>query len=209
MMIENILYDRFCTFFSVPRETHQQLEKYVSLIEKWQKSVNLISGKTLPEIWTRHIIDSFQLVKFLSSSDVIVDLGSGAGLPGMVLAIAGHNVTMVESDGKKIAFLREAARQLNVDIFLQHQRVEDVSLPVNAIVTARAFASLSVILTLLSDKLTSSHKLLLLKGKTYEDEIAEAQKYHQFDVEIFPSIADASGVILLLYNINRRGVKVV
>lgn len=208
MAVENLTYEQFCSYLPVSRETYGKLELYVSLLEKWQKSINLISDSTLLEMWKRHIIDSYQLVSSISLSNSVLDLGSGAGLPGMILAVAGYNVALTESDGKKVAFLREAARILGLAITIHHQRVEEVSLRDASIITARAFASVAAILSLLGGKLTSSHSLLLLKGKSYRDELAEAEKEHQFDVKIQPSITDESGVIVLLYNIKQRGVKV-
>lgn len=207
MSIENFSYDKFCSYFPVSRETHKKLESYVALIEKWQRSVNLVSNSTLPNIWLRHVVDCFQLSVLVDKSDCVMDLGSGAGLPGIILAITGFSVTMVESDTKKVAFLREAARVLGLNTAIHNQRVEGVNIDNVQVITARAFASVSMILMLLESKLTSSHKILLLKGKNYIDELMEAEAHHTFDVKTFPSVSDPSGVILLLYNINQRGVK--
>jgi len=207
MADENFSYEQFCSFFPVSRETYQKLETYVALIKKWQESINLISNSTLPTIWSRHIIDSYQLVDMASSGDApILDIGSGAGLPGIVLAIAGCKVTLVESDGKKIAFLREITRALSLQITLLHKRVEDVSLRETSLITARAFASIATILSMFGNELTLAHRLLLLKGKNYKQEVAEAEKTHAFDLRITQSATDPSGTILLLYNIKPRGI---
>lgn len=199
-------YERFCSHFSVSRETYQKLETYVSLICKWQASVNLVSGSTIPAIWTRHILDSYQLVGLMPSGKPLIDMGSGGGLPAIVLSIAGYAVSLVESDGKKVAFLREVSRVLSLNNTILHQRVEATSLRNVSIITARAFAPVAAILLMLQKELTSSHKLFLLKGKNWREEIGEAEKSFAFVCETHTSITDPSGVILILSNIQRRGV---
>ncbi len=206
MNAELFSYERFCSHFPVSRETYQKLETYVALLCKWQNSVNLISNSTLPFIWTRHILDSYQLVGLMPSGNLLIDVGSGGGLPAIVLSIAGHDVSLVESDGKKVAFLREVSRVLGLNNTIHHQRVEAVSLRNVSIVTARAFAPVAAMLLMLQKELTSSHKLFLLKGKNWREEISDAEKSFAFSYETHVSITDPSGVILILSNIQRRGV---
>lgn len=206
MAHENFSYDWFRSFFPVSRETHQKLDRYVTMIEKWQKSINLISNSTVPEIWNRHIVDSYQLVALISSDAIIVDVGCGAGLPGIVLAIAGFPVHLVESDGRKVAFLREAIRELGLNVVIHHQRVETICLPEECTVTARAFASVSLLLALLESTLTPLHKVLLLKGRSFQKELGEAGQDYRFDWHMTPSITDPSGAIITLSNIQPRGV---
>lgn len=205
MTKEQFTYDEFLSFFSVSRETYNKLALYVSLIEKWQISINLVSNKTLPMIWRRHILDSFQLVELLPSTASILDLGSGAGLPGLVFAVAGHNVTLVESDGKKAAFLRECVRLLEVNANVLCQRVEALTLCDYQTLTARAFAPVRTILQYLANKLNITHSLLLLKGKNWEQEIAEARQQFDFDVRVTSSRVNEEGVALSLTNIHNRG----
>lgn len=207
MTTENFSYEQFCTHFPVSRETYEKLFQYESLLRKWQSSVNLISNSTVSQIWCRHILDCYQLVGLMPLGSLLIDIGTGAGLPGMVLSIAGHRVAMVESDGKKVAFLREASRVLGVANVIHHQRVETVCLRDFAVITARAFASVASILLLLQHELTPSHKLFLLKGKNWREEIGEAERTHRFDCQTYESVTDPASVILLLYNIQPRGVK--
>lgn len=206
MNAELFSYEQFYSRFPVSRETYQKLEIYVALLSKWQNSVNLISNSTLSSIWTRHILDSYQLVGLIPSGNLLIDMGSGGGLPAIVLSIAGYNVSLVESDGKKVAFLREVSRVLELKNTIHHQRVESISLSNVSIVTARAFAPVAAILVMLQKELTSSHKLFLLKGKNWREEISEAEKSFAFAYETHTSITDPSGVILILSNIQRRGV---
>lgn len=206
MTTEIFSYEQFCSHFPVSRETYQKLETYVALLRKWQESINLVSNSTLAHVWTRHILDSYQLVGLIPSGNLLIDMGSGGGLPAIVLSIAGYNVSLVESDGKKVAFLREVSRVLGLANVIQHQRVESVSLHNVSIITARAFAPVAAILLMLQKELTSSHKLFLLKGKNWREEVSEAEKSYTFAHETRTSITDPSGVILILSNIQRRGV---
>lgn len=206
MNTELFTYEQFCSHFPVSRETYQKLETYVALLTKWQASVNLVGASTIPTIWTRHILDSYQLIGLIPSGNLLIDIGSGGGLPAIVLSIAGHDVSLVESDGKKVAFLREVSRALELKNTIHHQRVENVSLSNISIITARAFAPVAAILLMLHKELTSSHRLFLLKGKNWREEISEAEKSFAFVCETHTSITDPSGVILILSNIQRRGV---
>ena len=129
-MDERARFTSICDeFFDVSRETLAKFDAYAELLEKWQKRINLVSGKTLPELWTRHFLDSAQLYKSLPSGcNTLVDMGSGAGLPGLVMAIMGvPDVHMIESDSRKVAFLREAARGAGAKVTLHNERIEDVA----------------------------------------------------------------------------------
>jgi 16S rRNA (guanine527-N7)-methyltransferase len=137
---------------NVSRETLTQLEAYAELLLKWQPKINLISGKTIPELWTRHFLDSAQLIELCPpGATTLIDLGSGAGFPGLVLAIMSTmTVHLIESDTRKSAFLREAARIAGVSdrVTVHPARAEAVDLPPAAIISARALASLSDLLPL-------------------------------------------------------------
>ena len=125
---EETSLEKIGDFLDVPRETQEKLDCYVQLLIKWQARINLISSKTLPEIWHRHILDSAQLVSYLPKTpSVILDMGSGAGLPGVILAIlTGHQLHLVESDSRKIAFMRAALRETGTSAILHEQRMETV-----------------------------------------------------------------------------------
>ncbi len=178
----------------------------MELLKKWQTTINLVSDKTIGAIWTRHIIDSYQLFDKIKQDEAVVDIGSGAGFPGLVLAILGiKRMTLVESDARKVAFLREAARVTKTDVAVMHKRVETIDLEKYSLVIARGFAPLGALLDLLGVALKSSHKLLLLKGKKYQSELEAAEGNWLFDYDIYPSITEKDGVVLSVRNLRKRG----
>jgi len=201
MVAKTFSYDDFLQFTPVSRETYSRLQEYASLLEKWQKKINLIGKITIQDLWIRHIIDSSQLVSYIEPSEKLIDLGSGAGFPGLVVAIMGKkHTTLVESDGRKAAFLKEAARVTETEVEIKHIRAETIDLTQYSTVSARALAPLAVLLGIVGKTLKASHKLLLLKGKKYMAEISEAHKGWAFDYETHPSVTDPDGVILSMRN---------
>jgi 16S rRNA (guanine527-N7)-methyltransferase len=199
MPVNKFSYEDFLRYQNVPRETFLKLEHYIELLKKWQKAINLVSTSTISDVWLRHIVDSAQLVKYISSDDKLVDIGSGAGFPGLVLAIMGvENITLVESDKRKATFLQEAARNADTRIDIINQRVENINLGDYNIITARAFASIEQTLLLLEKRLRTGHKLLLMKGNSYHKEIEDARKDWAFDCQIHPSVTDKASAILCL-----------
>ncbi len=189
---------------NVSRETFVKLQRYAELLQKWQRAINLVAPASLPELWQRHIADSYQLLPHLSPSARIIDLGSGGGFPALVIAMARPDVhvTMVESDRKKCEFLKNVSRETfcqNTQILCE--RVEHVPLPASATVTARGFAPITRILQWLQPHLGSTHQLLLLKGKGHEAELEEASKKWCFTTEKHASLTDAESAILRLTQI--------
>jgi 16S rRNA (guanine527-N7)-methyltransferase len=171
---------------------------------KWQNAINLVSQSTLEQLWQRHFIDSSQLLDHIQAGEAVADIGSGAGFPGLVLAILGvEKMTLIESDTRKVAFLREAARQTECEVALINKRVEEVSLREFSTITARGFASVTDMLGLCENTLTPNHKLLLLKGKNYKSEIDSARKAWSFDYHTYPSATEQDGVILSLTHITQ------
>ena len=168
----------------VSRETAERLERYVALLRRWQPAQNLISPKTLDQIWRRHIADSAQLVAEFPSARRWLDLGSGAGLPGMVTAILladqpGAIVHCVESNQRKCAFLRTAARETGAPVVVHDGRIESVlkqwSEPVDRI-SARALASLADLLDLCAPLFAKGVTAAFHKGEDFEQELAEASQ---------------------------------
>jgi 16S rRNA (guanine527-N7)-methyltransferase len=197
-------YNDFIRYKNVSRETFLRLQDYVELLKKWQKTINLISPSTISDIWFRHIIDSVQLIEYIDENDVIADIGSGAGFPGLVLGMLGvKSMTLIESDTRKAVFLREAARITHTNIHIVNQRVEDASLSDFSVITARGFASIKAVLASLSDKINTNSKLLLLKGKKYKSEIEEAQREYSFDYKVYPSITDKESAVLIIQHFNQ------
>lgn len=189
----------------VSRETLERLAVYEALLRKWQKTINLVGPKTLDEAWGRHFLDSAQLFPLLpESAKVLVDLGSGAGFPGLVLAILGvPEVHLIESDVRKCAFLREAARATGAAVTVHTKRIEAVQGLQADVVTARALAPLADLLTWAAPFLGQTGVALFLKGQNVEDELTDTTKYWKMRVERFDSLTDSSGSILRLSGIVR------
>lgn len=182
----------------VSRET---LDKYVDLLLKWNKKINLISKSTEEDVWNRHIIDSLQLTKFIDKSNKIVDLGSGGGLPGIVLAIAGYDVSLVECDLRKMIFLKEVGRVLKLDIKYIENRVEEIELNCD-IVTARGFTNINNLFKITNGIVCD--KFLLLKGKSLDKEIEEANKEWNFNYKRYKSISADDSNIIEITNAKRK-----
>jgi len=205
MTSKKFSFDEFTRYQGVSRETFLRLQAFTDLLVKWQSTINLIGTATVNEIWTRHIIDSTQLTDYIQSSDSVVDLGSGAGFPGLILAILGvDNVTLIESDKRKVAFLREAARITKTSVTIEQNRVEDTDISKFSLITARGFAPLDALFGMLIGALKIGHKLLLLKGKTYKSEIEKARASWSFDTITNPSVTEKDGVILVIQNLKRK-----
>lgn len=191
----------------VSRETFGRLEAYERLLRQWQEKINLVANSTLDDVWQRHFLDSFQLLNHINgvvSRETIVDLGSGAGFPAMVLAIAGiANIHMIESDQRKCAFLREVSRETSTPVTIHNQRIESVNLKAD-IITSRAFADLAKTLEI-SEKICGvDTQYLLLKPLDMDKELTETTKYWYFDHQLTPSQSDPRGAILQLRHIRRK-----
>ena len=197
--------------YNVSRETFKILSDFVDILTDWQAKMNLVSSKSLPEIWTRHIADSLELYQYLNTdAKKVYDIGSGAGFPAIVLAIAaqGQNrqtcFKLIESITKKTLYLNDVKNKLglkNVEII--NDRSENLKLPPANFVTARAVANLNKLFSLalpLTDKKTV---LILPKGKTYQEEIIEAKKIWAFDVIIKKNHVSDDGVVLIVSNLRK------
>jgi len=197
---EETSLEKIGDFLDVPRETQEKLDCYVQLLIKWQARINLISSKTLPEIWHRHILDSAQLVSYLPKTpSVILDMGSGAGLPGVILAIlTGHQLHLVESDSRKIAFMRTALRETGTSAILHEQRMETVPALRPDIITARALAPLSQLITLASGQHHEKIEYLFLKGREAKQELTALPACPKMRAECLPSMTDSQASIIRL-----------
>ncbi len=184
----------------------ERLGIYLTLLEKWNRSINLVGADSMADPWRRHLLDSAQLVPLLpEGTPVVVDLGSGAGFPGLVLAVmASARVHLVESNARKCAFLREAARRTETNVEIHNARIESIGVGNVDVVTARACASLEKLLNFASPLLSDTGFSIFLKGKSVESELAEARKAWKMSVTSLPSQSDARGVILKISDIRPR-----
>lgn len=184
---------------------------YKSLLKNWQLKVNLVASSTIPYQEERHFVDSLQLLSYLPSDmKSIVDLGSGAGFPGLVLALARPKtllVTLIESDLKKCLFLETVSRETKVNVIILRSRIELLKEVLKYdIITSRALAPLPLLLYYATPFMRENSICLFLKGKSFETEIKEAKKKWKFDLEIFPSITDSAGCVLKIENPKRIGL---
>lgn len=193
----------------VSRETLAALETYADLLAKWQARINLVAKDSLPDLWRRHILDSAQLLPLLPpGGDPVTDLGSGAGFPGLVLAImTRRQVHLVDSDERKGAFLREAARQTGVlaRVTIHTTRIEAAKAWKAPVLTARALAPLRQLLDWAEPYLTPASTCLFLKGARADEELTEAGRFWTMQATRHRSLTDPSGVILELSHLQRRG----
>jgi len=193
----------------VSRETGARLDDFVAVLTQWQKHTNLIAPSTEPILWTRHIADSLQLVALAPSARIWVDLGSGGGFPGLVIACAlaempGSEVHLVESIAKKAAFLREAAQVIGVPAKIHHQRIAEFAKhapPHIDVVTARALAPLPKLLTEAYPLLKTGAKGLFLKGQDVGSELTEAAKCWSIQAALVPSRTDARSSIVVVSHV--------
>ena len=176
----------------------------MALLEKWQARINLVSSATLPDIWHRHILDSAQLVPYLPVVSPrqrcqILDIGSGAGFPGLVLAILGAgDVQLVESNQRKAVFLQTVIRELALSAMVINQRVERLPACQPDLITARALAPLPKLMSLIEAQLHIRLTCLFLKGATADEELTNFQTYSNMIPELYPSVTSDGGVIVKL-----------
>ncbi|KAF0137157.1 MAG: 16S rRNA (guanine527-N7)-methyltransferase [Rhodospirillaceae bacterium] len=190
----------------VSRETMERLQCYAVLLCRWQTRINLVGAATLSDLWRRHLWDSAQLWPLLPVKiRGLVDLGSGAGFPGLVLAILGVlDVHLIEANARKSAFLREAARLTETSVIIHTARAETLTPWPADIVTARAMAPLDRLLALAAPFLTRPQaKALFLKGRTVEEELTAARKQWSMTVTQISSQSDPSGIILCVKKVHR------
>lgn len=204
--------EAFREVFGVSRETADRLAVYEGLLRTWQRTINLVSPATLEDAWHRHFADSAQLLHF-SPSDAKnwLDLGSGAGFPGLVLAILlaerapEAHMTLVESDSRKAAFLREVARKTGVAVEIRVERSENTATQAKSqirdAITARALAPLPKLLGLALPFFSPQTVALFPKGREVEVEIDEAKRRFDFDSQLVPSLTDAEGRIVIVRNL--------
>lgn len=191
---------------AVSRETRAKLNVYLDLLRRWNPAINLVAKGTLADAEQRHVADSAQLYRHIPNPAArLVDLGSGGGFPGLVLAILGcRDVHLIESDARKAAFLREVSRETDTAVTIHPARAEAIAPLDAAIVTARAFAPLARLLPLARRHLAPGGQCLLLKGAKAEDELTEAGQSWTMSMQRVPSETDAAGCLLILSSLAPR-----
>jgi 16S rRNA (guanine527-N7)-methyltransferase len=199
--------EAFCAATGVSRETAARLEIYAGQLARWQKAINLVGPRTLPDLWQRHMLDSAQLMRHLPEPAApLVDLGSGAGFPGLVLAILGvPEVHLVESDARKAAFLAETARLTAAPVKVHASRIEAVASFPAAVVTARALAPLGALLGLAARFFGPATVGLFLKGRDWRRELTTAEEAWTMDARCLPSVTDPDSVVMRVASLRPAG----
>ena len=205
--------ERALASLDVSRETLGRLDAYADLLVKWQKAINLVAPSTLKSLWTRHILDSAQVAILGAKHQSWADLGSGAGFPGVIIAVLARERAepgrfhLIESDQRKASFLREAARVTGVSAEIHACRVEDILPELRGkitAVTARALAPLPSLLALAEPLLTTGAEGFFPKGETLSSELQRASEVFAFESRAVPSQSDEKGRILVIRDLRRR-----
>ena len=198
--------------YDVSRETIGKLEEFADILREWNKKMNLVSRNSMDMLWERHILDSVQLINYIPrTTHNLLDIGSGAGFPGIVLAILMQEkipqakIVLVESITKKTMYLKDVCDRLKlINVEVKNDRVENLCMYAPDIITARAVAALEILcgyaVKIGNDKTES----LFLKGQSYKDEVAVANKTWKFNSEVFPNRYCDDGVILKLSRLRKR-----
>jgi 16S rRNA (guanine527-N7)-methyltransferase len=193
---------------SVSRETEGRLEGFVDLLKKWNAAINLVSKTTIDQVWQRHILDSVQVFDHGMNARRWLDIGSGGGFPGLVVAILAAEktpdmqVTLVESDQRKATFLRTVCQSLGLKAIVLSDRVEVIAPQSADVISARALAPLPQLCAFAQQHLVPRGTAIFLKGKSFAAEVAEARQNWNFALESHPSITDPSAVVLVLKGIS-------
>ena len=213
--------EAFSAATGVPRGTLAKLDRYAELLVEWNQKFNLVAKSTMPHIWTRHFLDSAQVYpRLLCAHDTrdarggrnrdcggltLADLGSGAGFPGLVLAIMGDaKVHLIESIGKKANFLRAVVDELKLDTIVHQERAESLKGLQADIITARALGGLADLFKLSQPIAKPETIYLFLKGQNVDSELTEAKKNWTFDADKTPSLSDPSGAVLTVRNLKYK-----
>ena len=200
----------FIKKFNVSRETIEKLNKYKEFLLSSNKSLNLIGKTTENHVFTRHFIDSAQIYDLIEDKSEIIDLGSGAGFPGVILKILMDNnkivgnITLIDKSPKKCKFLQDLSDKLGLTLKIVNLKIENFNFNKTSTVVSRAFKKTVDTIDILLKNNDKIRNIILIKGKTYQQEIEEAKKKYTFDVEKFRSITSDESYILKIRNIKRN-----
>ena len=211
-MDRSIQIDTFCKFIQVSRETITSLKKYEDLLIKANKSLNLVGNSTINQIWSRHFLDSAQVIDFVDKNDkCLVDLGSGAGFPGLVLAIACKDrkiplkIKLIEKSSKKVKFLKNVIEELDlkVEVFNQNILEEEIKL-VEDVFIARAFKPLKKILQLMHNNAENYKKIFIFLGKTGKNELLQASKIWDIEYKQRVSVTSSDSMVIEINRLKKK-----
>jgi len=211
-MDRSIQIDTFCKFIQVSRETITSLKKYEYLLIKANKSLNLVGNSTINQIWSRHFLDSAQVIDFVDKNDkCLVDLGSGAGFPGLVLAIACRDrkiplkIKLIEKSSKKVKFLKNVIEELDlkVEVFNQNILEEEIKF-VEDVFIARAFKPLKKILQLMHNNAENYKKIFIFLGKTGKNEILQASKSWDIEYKQRVSVTSSDSMVIEINRLKKK-----
>ena len=211
-MDRSIQIDTFSRFTQVSRETIRSLIRYESLLIKSNKMMNLIGNSTINQIWIRHFLDSYQVIDFIDKNDnTLIDLGSGAGFPGLVLAIVSKErkislkIKLIEKSPKKVKFLKEIIQELNLNVEVLNQNIfEKKNNLIGDVFVARAFKPLKIILQLIHNQVGNWKKFIIFLGKTGKSEILDASKVWDIEYKQRMSITSSDSVILEINKLKKK-----
>ena len=211
-MDKTIQIDTFSRFTQVSRETITSLKKYEDLLIKANETLNLVGNSTIKEIWTRHFLDSVQVIDFIDKNDnTLVDLGSGAGFPGIVLAITLKDrkiplkIKLIEKSPKKVKFLRDLINKLQLDAEVINRNVlEDSKKLLDDVFVARAFKPLKIILQLIHNKAENWKKVFIFLGKTGKSELLQASKSWEIEYKQRVSITSDDSIVIEINRLKKK-----
>jgi 16S rRNA (guanine527-N7)-methyltransferase len=211
-MDKTIQIDTFTRFTRVSRETITSLIKYENTLIKANKTLNLVGNSTIKDIWNRHFLDSVQVIDFIDKNDnTLVDLGSGAGFPGLVLAIALNDrkiplkVKLIEKSPKKVKFLKDLISELHLDVEVVNQNIlEDSKKLLEDIFVARAFKPLKIILQLIHNKAENWKKIFIFLGKTGRSELLQASKSWDIKYKQRMSITSSDSIVIEINQLKKK-----
>ena len=211
-MDKSIQIDTFSRFIRVSRETITSLKKYEEYLIKSNKTLNLIGKSTVNQIWIRHFLDSSQVIDFIGKNEKdLIDLGSGAGFPGLIIAILAKdkniplNVKLIEKSSRKVSFLKEIIKRLNLKVQVLHLNVLEYSTRLEAdLIIARAFKPLKIILQILDKNTQNWKKVFLFLGKTGQDELLQASKSWDIKYKQRMSVTSSDSVVVQINKLKKK-----
>ena len=211
-MDQTIQIDTFSRFIQVSRETITSLKKYENKLIKSNKTLNLIGNSTIKDIWTRHFLDSAQVIDFIDKNDkTLVDIGSGAGFPGLVLAIILKfkkiplKTKLIEKSPKKVKFLRDLIKELNLDVEVCNQNVlEEPKKLLGDVFVSRAFKPLKIILELIHNNAENYKKIFIFLGKTGKNELLQASKSWDIEYKQRVSVTSSDSIVVEINKLKKK-----